>query len=95
MERRLLRIIMTPAMVLAWILGLWLAWSGGHFAAPWFWAKLVLVVVLSAVHGYFTGAVRRFAEDGNDKPQRHWRIWNEAPTVLMILIVILVVVKPF
>ena len=95
MERRLLRIIMTPAMALAWVLGLWLAWWGGHFAAPWFWAKLALVVVLSTVHGYFAGAVRCFAEDRNDKSQRHWRIWNEAPTVLMILIVILVVVKPF
>jgi protoporphyrinogen IX oxidase len=95
MERRLLRIIMTPAMALAWLLGLWLAWSGGHFTALWFWAKLALVVALSAVHGYFTGAVRRFSEDRNDKPQRHWRIWNEAPAVLMILIVIVVVVKPF
>jgi protoporphyrinogen IX oxidase len=95
MERRLLRIIMTPAMALAWVLGLWLAWSGGHFTAPWFWAKFALVVALSAVHGYFTGAVRRFGEDSNEKPQRHWRIWNEAPAVLMILIVILVVVKPF
>jgi protoporphyrinogen IX oxidase len=95
MERRLLRIIMTPAMALAWVLGLWLAWSGGHFTAPWFWAKLALVVALSAVHGYFAGAVRRFGEDCNDEPQRHWRIWNEAPAVLMILIIILVVVKPF
>ncbi len=95
MERRLLRIIMTPAMALAWVLGLWLAWSGGHVTAPWFLAKLALVLALSAVHGYFTGAVRRFGEDRNDKLQRHWRIWNEAPAVLMILIVILVVVKPF
>ena len=95
MEQRLLRIIMNPAMILAWVLGIWLAWSGGHFSAPWFHAKLALVLGLSAVHGYFAGAVRRFGEDRNDKPQRHWRIWNEAPTVLMILIVILVVVKPF
>ncbi len=95
MERRLLRIIMNPAMILAWVLGLWLAWAGGHFTAPWFLAKLALVTALSGVHGYFAGAVRRFGEDRNDKPQRHWRIWNEAPTVLMILIVILVVVKPF
>ncbi len=95
MERRLLRIIMTPAMALSWVLGLWLAWAGGYLTAPWFLAKLALVVALSAVHGYFAGAVRRFSEDRNNKPQRHWRIWNEAPTVLMILIVILVVVKPF
>ncbi len=95
MERRLLRIIMTPAMVIAWVLGLWLARSGGHLAAHWFHAKLALILLLSGVHGYFARAVRRFGEDSNDMPQRHWRIWNEAPTVLMILIVILVVVKPF
>jgi protoporphyrinogen IX oxidase len=95
MEQRLLRIIMNPAMILAWVLGVWLAWAGGHFTAPWFLAKLALVIVLSGVHGYFAGAVRRFGEDRNDKPQRHWRIWNEAPTILMILIVILVIVKPF
>ncbi len=95
MERRLLRVIINPAMILAWVLGLWLAWTGGHLLAPWFHAKLALVVALTAVHGYFSGAVRRFGEDRNEKPQRHWRIWNEAPTVLMILIVILVVVKPF
>lgn len=95
MEQRLLRIIMNPAMILTWALGLWLAWSGGHFGGHWFHAKFALVFLLSGVHGYFAGAVRRFGEDRNDKPQRHWRIWNEAPTVLMILIVILVVVKPF
>ncbi|MEQ1717792.1 MAG: protoporphyrinogen oxidase HemJ [Hyphomicrobium sp.] len=95
MERRLLRIIMNPAMVLTWALGLWLGWTGGHFAAPWFHAKLVLVVLLSAAHGTFSAAVRRFAEDRNDKTQRHWRIVNEVPTVLMMLIVILVIVKPF
>ncbi len=95
MERRLLRLIMTPAMVIAWALGLWLAWSGGHLGAHWFHVKFALVVLLSGVHGYFADAVRRFGGDRNDKPQRHWRIWNEAPTVLMILIVILVVVKPF
>ena len=95
MERRLLRLIMTPAMAFAWALGLWLAWSGGHFGAHWFHAKFALIVLLSGVHGYFAGAVRRFGEDRNNKLQRHWRIWNEAPTVLMILIVILVVVKPF
>ncbi|MGL4394918.1 MAG: protoporphyrinogen oxidase HemJ [Hyphomicrobium sp.] len=95
MEQRLLRIIINPAMVISWVLGLWLGWAGGHFAAPWFHAKLALVLALSGVHGYFSGAVRRFGEDRNDKPARHWRLWNEAPTVLMVLIVILVIVKPF
>ena len=95
MERRLLNLIMTPAMVIAWVLGLWLAWAGGHMASGWFIAKFALVIGLSAVHGYFAGAVCRFAEDRNDKPPRHWRIVNEIPTVLMIAIVILVIVKPF
>ena len=95
MERRLLTIIMNPAMVIAWTLGLWLAWTGNHLAEPWFWAKFAAVIVLSGAHGYFSAAVRAFGEDRNDKPPRHWRIVNEVPTVLMILIVILVIVKPF
>ena len=95
MERRLLRIIMDPAMALAWILGLWLAWTGGYFSAHWFHGKLLAVMALTGVHGYFAASVRRFAADQNDKPARHWRLWNEVPTVLMIVIVILVIVKPF
>lgn len=95
MEGRLLRLIMNPAMVLAWVLGLWLAWKGAYLTAPWFHAKFALVLAMSGVHGYYAGAVRRFAGDRNDKPARHWRIWNEAPAVLMIAIVILVIVKPF
>lgn len=95
MERRLLTLIMTPAMVIAWALGLWLAYVGGHLAAPWMWAKFALVIALSATHDYFARTVRAFAEDRNDKPPRHWRMVNEIPTLLMIAIVILVVVKPF
>jgi putative membrane protein len=95
MERRLYRLIVNPAMVISWVLGLWLGYGGGHFGSGWFHAKLALVVLLSAVHGYFGGAVRRFAEDRNDKPPRFWRMVNEVPTILMIGIVILVIVKPF
>jgi putative membrane protein len=95
MEQRLLRVIINPAMVLTWVLGLWLAWQGGLFGAGWLHAKLALVIALSGVHGYFSAAVRRFAADANTIPQRTWRIWNEVPTLLMIAIVILVVVKPF
>ena len=95
MEGRLLRIIMNPAMVIAWVLGLWLAYTGGHFTSHWFHGKLALVLGLSAVHGYFAGAVRRFQEDRNDITAGHWRLWNEVPTVLMIAIVVLVIVKPF
>lgn len=95
MEQRLLRIIINPAMVGTWVLGLWLAWQGGHFSAGWMHAKLALVIAMSGVHGFFSASVRRFAADRNIKPASYWRIWNEVPTVLMILIVILVVVKPF
>ncbi|TYR31442.1 protoporphyrinogen oxidase HemJ [Mesorhizobium microcysteis] len=95
MERRLLRAIINPAMVVTWVLGLWLAWSGFDFAGGWLHAKILAVLLLSGVHGYLSASVRRFADDRNEKPARHWRIVNEIPTVLMIVIVILVVVKPF
>ncbi len=95
MERRLLRAIINPAMVATWALGLWLAWNAGFFSDGWLHAKLALVIVLSAIHGFFSSCVRAFAEDRNTRPQRFYRIVNEVPTLLMILIVILVVVKPF
>ncbi|MET0639593.1 MAG: protoporphyrinogen oxidase HemJ [Hyphomicrobium sp.] len=95
MEGRLLNIITTPAMIVTWVLGLWLAWHGGFFSAPWLHAKIALVVALSGLHGYLSAATRAFREDRNTKPARHWRIINEVPTVLMIGIVILVIVKPF
>jgi protoporphyrinogen IX oxidase len=95
MERRLLTVIINPAMVLTWVLGLWLAWQGGLFTAGWLHAKLALVLALSGVHGFFSASVRRFAADANMTSQRAWRLWNEVPTLLMVVIVILVVVKPF
>lgn len=95
MERRLLRAIINPAMVVSWAAGLWLAWRGFGFQGGWLHAKLAAVLVLSGVHGYLSRAVRAFAEDRNAKPARHWRIVNEVPTVLMVIIVILVIVKPF
>jgi len=95
MERRLLRVIINPAMVLSWVLGLWLAWRGGFLMAGWFHAKLALVILLSGFHGYLSAALRRFAEDANVVPARRWRLLNEVPAVLMIGIVVLVVVKPF
>ena len=95
MERRLLKAIINPAMIATWLLGLWLVWSGGWYLAPWFHAKLFLVLVLSAVHGFFARYVREFAEDRNTRPKKFYRIINEVPTVLMIGIVILVIVKPF
>lgn len=95
MERRLLRAIINPAMVVTWAAGLWLAWHGFAFQGGWLHAKIAAVLALSAVHGYLAGSVRRFADDRNERPPRHWRIVNEIPTLLMIAIVVLVVVKPF
>jgi putative membrane protein len=95
MERRLLKAIINPAMIAAWVLGLWLAWTGGWFGAGWLHAKLVLVVILSGVHGGFARSARQFAQDRNRRPARFYRIVNEVPTMLMIAIVILVIVKPF
>ncbi len=95
MEGRLYRVIMQPAMGLAWLLGLYLAWSIYGFQGGWLHAKLAFVVLLTGVHQYYGRAVKAFAEDRNTKTGRQWRFWNEAPALLMILIVVLVVVKPF
>ena len=95
MERRLLKAIINPAMIATWVLGLWLAYSGGWFKAPWLHAKLVLVLLMSGVHGVLSRYVKDFAADRRRKSPKFFRILNEVPTVLMILIVILVVVKPF
>jgi protoporphyrinogen IX oxidase len=95
MERRLLKAIINPAMVVSWALGIWLAWKGGWYVAPWFHAKLLLVLALSALHGFLVRWVRDFAADRNRHSQKFYRIINEVPAVLMIGIVILAVVKPF
>jgi protoporphyrinogen IX oxidase len=95
MERRLLNAIVTPAMVVSWALGLWLAWTGGFYAAGWLHAKVLLVLALSALHGFFVRCVREFALDRNQFSQKFYRIINEVPAVLMVGIVILAVVKPF
>jgi len=95
MERRLLRAIVNPAMVATWAFGLTLAWQGHWFASGWLQAKIALVVVLSAIHGFFARCVKAFAADANRHSQRFYRIINEVPTILMIAIVILAVVKPF
>lgn len=95
MERRLLRGIINPAMIATWILGLLLAWEGGWYKSPWLHAKILLVLAMSGVHGMLARYVKNFAADRNTKSQRFYRLINEVPTLLMILIVILVVVKPF
>lgn len=95
MERRLLKAIINPAMIVAWILGLYLAWAGHWFSSGWFHVKLTLVLIMSGVHGFLSARVRDFATDRNTRSSKFYRIINEIPTVLMILIVIMVIVKPF
>jgi putative membrane protein len=95
MERRLLTVIINPAMAASWGLGLWLAWDGGWYAAPWLHAKVMLVLLLSGLHGLFARWARLFGVDRNPHSQKFYRIINEVPTILLIGIVILAVVKPF
>ncbi len=96
MERRLLKAIMTPAMLLTWLFGLLLVWMNGLFElGVWFYLKLVLVVGLSALHMVLARHVRLFARDANSHGPVYFRILNEVPTLIMIAVVLLVVLKPF
>jgi putative membrane protein len=95
MECRLLRLIINPAMIATWVLGLWLAWEGGFLRSGWLYGKLALVLAMSVVHVFFVRWVKDFATDRNSHSQKFYRFANEIPTILMILIVLLVVLKPF
>ena len=95
MERRLLKGIINPAMIATWVFGLWLIWLGGWMWATWLHLKLVLVIVMSGIHGMLARYVRDFAADQNRHSQKFYRIINEVPTLLLIGIVLLVVLKPF
>lgn len=95
MERRLLRAIMLPASVAVWISGPLLGWLQGMLMDPWLHAKLVLVGLLTWYHHVLAGYRKDFAADRNVRSARFYRIINEIPTVLMIGIVVLVIIKPF
>ena len=97
MERRLLKAIINPAMIVTWLAGIYLALIGPYhwYQYHWLQLKFLLVLGLSAVHGFFVRCVRAFAADQNQRSQRFYRFINEVPTLLMIAIVILVAVKPF
>src|SRR5947209_4783320 len=95
MEQRLLRIIMNPALITVWITGLTLAIWGGWFKSGWLHGKLILVIGLSAAHMYFARQRRLLAEGRDQKSAGFYRVLNEAPTILMVGIVVLVIVKPF
>ena len=95
MERRLLRGIMNPAMWAVWIFGFLLVWQGDWWQAGWWHAKIALVIGLTVVHHLYARWRKDFAADRNARPARFYRMWNEVPTLLMVVIVFLVVLKPF
>jgi putative membrane protein len=93
-EQRLVQLVVNPAMVVAWGIGLWLAWRGGWFSSPWLHAKLGLVLILSGVHGWVVGAVRRSAEGAPGRGVRFYVAVNAATVLLTVAIVVLAVVRP-
>jgi len=95
MERRLLNFIMMPAMMVTWIVGILLLLQGGWLGAGWFHVKFVAVIVMTILHGLFAHWVNEFRAERNRHSAKFFRIINEIPTALLIVIVILVVVKPF
>ena len=95
MERRLLNFIMTPAMLVTWMVGIVLLLQGQWLGAGWFHVKFVAVVAMTVLHGLFARWVNEFRVDRNKHSDKFYRIINEIPTTLLIVIVILVVVKPF
>ena len=95
MERKLLKGIMNPSMIAVWILGPLLAWTTGTYMDTWLQIKFVLVIILSGIHGFYVRCWRDFQADRNTRSARFYRIINEVPALLMVLIVILVIVQPF
>ena len=95
MERKLLRVIMNPAMILSWLLGLWLLHQNPELLVmPWIWVKLTCVVLMTAAHMVFA-RMRRQLEQDIALSEKAYRWWNEVPTILMIIIVIMAIVEPF
>jgi putative membrane protein len=95
MERRLLRYIMLPAMIVSWLLGIVLMLQAQLLTVPWYQAKFVAGLALSAMHGLLSRWTRDFSLDRNRHSEKFYRIINEIPTLLMIAIVLLAVLKPF
>jgi putative membrane protein len=96
MEEKLLRVIMNPAMIVAWVAGLTMIALGGFdWGAAWSWVKLLSVIAMTGAHEWMSARRKEFAAGANTRSGRTYRLFNEVPTVLMFLIVIAVVVKPF
>jgi putative membrane protein len=95
MERKLLKIIMNPAMILTFVFGGLMLGIPGMMGQGWIHAKLTLVLLLAGFHGLCARHVRLFAHNQNTKTHRYYRFFNEVPTLLMVAIVLLAVLKPF
>jgi len=96
MERKLYRGITTPAMIATWVFGLIMVFNGMvDWSAGWPWVKAVFVLALSGYHGWLGSTLRAFRDDRNTRPEKLYRMLNEVPAVFMIIIVIMVIVKPF
>jgi len=95
METKLLRFIMNPAMITVWITGLILAWQQGQYLEGWFLVKVASVFAMSAFHGMLAKWRKQLANGTNTHDSRYFRIANEVPTLLMAVIVVMVIVKPF
>lgn len=96
MERRLLKVIMNPAMIASWLFGLLMILMGAFdFSSAWSWIKLLSVIGMTGMHGWLSARQKEFAEGNNTRSGRTYRLMNEVPTILMFVIVIFVVVRPF
>ena len=93
-ERRLLRIIINPAMIITWLLGLALVANGNHWLEPWFIGKLAMVLLLSAFHGALAGWTKSLWRGTNRRSSRFFRMTNELPSLAVIIIVMLVILRP-
>lgn len=96
MERRLMRIIVNPAMIVAWVLGGLMLWINPDLLHQgWMHVKLLMVILMSGVHGMFSRWRKQFERDENTRSAKFYRIWNEVPTLFLIIIVIMAVAEPF
>jgi putative membrane protein len=96
MERRLYRGITTPAMVATWVFGLAMVFHGLiDWSSAWPWGKAAMVIALSGIHGFYGRLLRDFANDRNMRPARFFRMINEIPFIIAVVIVIMVIVRPF
>ncbi len=92
---KLRKIILTPAMIIVWVLGLSMAYSGGWFSSGWLHAKLTLVLVLTGYHGWLVGQTKKMARGERPLSEKTLRMIGEVPGLLLVLIVVLVYLKPF